>query len=239
MTFDQLSMNLYELLHQNKFEGFSLNLIHKFIYQILVCLNYTFKFDIIHCDLKPENVMLVNQHKAEINVIDFGSSCFEEERLYTYIQSRFYRAPEIILGIPYTPAIDMWSLGCIIAEFYTGSPLFTGECEHNQLVQIMEVIGVPPDNVLAISTRVKLFFESNGTPKIPPNKKGIKKMPGTKKIKDIMIGAPEGLIDLVTQCLNWDPQTRIKPQDALKHPWIIDVIKQRKLRGKIKTAKKN
>ena len=107
MTFDQLSMNLYELLHQNKFEGFSLNLIHKFIYQILVCLNYTFKFDIIHCDLKPENVMLVNQHKAEINVIDFGSSCFEEERLYTYIQSRFYRAPEIILGIPYTPAIDM------------------------------------------------------------------------------------------------------------------------------------
>ena len=107
MTFDQLSMNLYELLHQNKFEGFSTCLLHKFICQILSCLNYIFKFNIIHCDLKPENIMLVNEDKAEINVIDFGSSCFESERIYTYIQSRFYRAPEIILGISYTPAIDM------------------------------------------------------------------------------------------------------------------------------------
>ena len=107
MTFEQLNMNLYELLHQNNFQGFSSSLIHTFTLQILVCLNYAFKFDIVHCDLKPENIMLVHSDKAEINVIDFGSSCFQSERIYTYIQSRFYRAPEIILGIPYTPAIDM------------------------------------------------------------------------------------------------------------------------------------
>jgi dual specificity tyrosine-phosphorylation-regulated kinase 2/3/4 len=62
-------------------------------------------------------------------VIDFGSSCFYNERIYTYIQSRFYRAPEIILGIPYTTGIDMWSFGCIMAELYTGYPLFPGENE--------------------------------------------------------------------------------------------------------------
>ena len=62
-------------------------------------------------------------------MIDYGSSCFQNQRIYTYIQSRFYRAPEIILGIPYTTAIDMWSFGCIMAELYTGYPLFPGENE--------------------------------------------------------------------------------------------------------------
>ena len=83
----------------------------------------------MHCDLKPENIMLKQPNKSGIKVIDYGSSCMHNERIYTYIQSRFYRAPEIILGIPYTSAIDMWSFGCILAELYTGFPLFPGESE--------------------------------------------------------------------------------------------------------------
>lgn len=75
---------------------------------------------IVHCDLKPENILLRSANKSAIKVIDFGSSCFEHERIYTYIQSRFYRSPEVILGIPYDMAIDMWSFGCILAELYTG-----------------------------------------------------------------------------------------------------------------------
>jgi dual specificity tyrosine-phosphorylation-regulated kinase 2/3/4 len=67
--------------------------------------------------------------KSGIKIIDFGSSCFEDERVYTYIQSRFYRAPEIILGIPYKATIDMWSFGCMMAEFCIGYPLFPGEDE--------------------------------------------------------------------------------------------------------------
>ncbi|OMJ91814.1 hypothetical protein SteCoe_5602 [Stentor coeruleus] len=229
MTFEILSMNLYELLHQNNFEGFSLSLIHKFTYQMLICLNYTSKFSIIHCDLKPENIMLVDSKRAEINIIDFGSSCFEPEKIYTYIQSRFYRAPEIILGISYTPAIDMWSLGCIVSEFFTGYPLFVGESEHDQLLFIMELLGLPPENILKMSTRSKLFFES-GAPKIIPNKKGVKKIPGTKKITDVMQGAPESLVDFVIRCLDWDPQTRMKPSEGLLHPWIEEFRKERLLK---------
>lgn len=60
-------------------------------------------------------------------MIDLGSSCYESKQMYTYIQSRFYRAPEVILGIKYTSAIDIWSLGCILAEFWTGYPIFPGE----------------------------------------------------------------------------------------------------------------
>jgi dual specificity tyrosine-phosphorylation-regulated kinase 2/3/4 len=95
----------------------------------LQALKYLRDENVIHCDLKPENILLKSPDKSGIKVIDFGSSCFSNERIYTYIQSRFYRAPEIILGIPYTTAIDMWSFGCILAELYTGFPLFPGESE--------------------------------------------------------------------------------------------------------------
>jgi len=113
---------------------------------------------VIHCDLKPENILLKDPTKSGIKIIDFGSSCFQDERVYTYIQSRFYRGPEIILGIPYTPAIDMWSFGCIMAEFCIGFPLFPGEDETDQLGLMMEVCGIPSPEVLAISQRKKKFF---------------------------------------------------------------------------------
>jgi dual specificity tyrosine-phosphorylation-regulated kinase 2/3/4 len=88
---------------------------------------YFSHFKIIHCDLKPENILLKEENKSGIKVIDVGSGCFEPKQLYTYIQSRFYRAPEIIFGIKYTSAIDIWSFGCILIELYTGFPLFPGE----------------------------------------------------------------------------------------------------------------
>ena len=114
--------------------------------------------------------------KSKLKVIDFGSSCFEHEKgesrqlsvsihnvklypqVYTYIQSRFYRSPEVILGMNYHMAIDMWSLGCILAELYTGYPIFPGENEQEQLSCIMEVLGVPDKDLIARSSRKNLFF---------------------------------------------------------------------------------
>ena len=83
---------------------------------------------LIHCDLKPENILLMQPQRSAIKVIDFGSSCFVNERMYTYVQSRFYRSPEVIMGLPYGCEIDMWSFGCILAELYMGYPLFPGMC---------------------------------------------------------------------------------------------------------------
>jgi len=87
---------------------------------------------------------LRKKNKSGIKIIDFGSSCFKERRIYTYIQSRFYRSPEVILGLEYTCAIDMWSLGCILFEMYTGDPLFPGESEQEQMQLIMEIKKMPP-----------------------------------------------------------------------------------------------
>lgn len=128
ITFELLSVNLYELIKKNKFQGFSIPLVRRFAYSILRCLEALYTYKIIHCDLKPENVLLKQQGRSGIKVIDFGSSCFENQRVYTYIQSRFYRAPEVILGAKYGMPIDMWSLGCIVAELVTGYPLLPGKC---------------------------------------------------------------------------------------------------------------
>lgn len=86
-------------------------------------------------------------------MIDFGSSTYEMEQFYTYIQSRYYRAPEIMLGIRYSPAIDMWSLGCILYELYVGVPLFLGEDEKDQMNCIIEVKGLPPRSLIVMASR--------------------------------------------------------------------------------------
>eukprot|EP00882_Tetradesmus_deserticola_P030836 GHRQ01034808.1.p2 GENE.GHRQ01034808.1~~GHRQ01034808.1.p2 ORF type:complete len:139 (-),score=25.81 GHRQ01034808.1:49-465(-) len=90
------------------------------------CCRFMRRQKLIHCDLKPENVLLVAPQRSAIKVIDFGSSCFVDEQMYTYVQSRFYRSPEVILGLPYGCEIDIWSFGCILAELFMGYPLFPG-----------------------------------------------------------------------------------------------------------------
>lgn len=103
-------------------------------------------------------MLLKQRGSSSIKVIDFGSSCYSHLRVYTYLQSRFYRSPEVILGHPYGTPIDMWSLGCILAELYTGCPLFPGEDEIEQLACIMEVLGLPPEHIISHASRRRLFF---------------------------------------------------------------------------------
>lgn len=224
ITFELLSVNLYEFIKSNSFNGLSLSLIKRFTFQLLQALNLARRLRIIHCDLKPENILLKQSNKSCIKVIDFGSSCFEEKKIFSYIQSRFYRAPEIILGINYSQAIDMWSLGCIIVELYTGIPLFPGENELDQLLCIMEIRGLPPVNVLKQATRTKIFFDDEGRPKITPNSRGKKRYPGTKSLGDILSGTDKTYQDFVCKCLDWNAMTRLTPEQALQHPWMQEFV---------------
>lgn len=222
ITFELLSINLYEFIKNNNFQGVSLGLIRRFAIQLLAALRFLRKQHIIHCDLKPENVLLKNPTKSGIKVIDFGSSCFEDERVYTYIQSRFYRSPEVILGIPYDVAIDMWSFGCILAELYTGYPLFPGENEVEQLACIMEVNGVPTPRILDNATRIKMFFDSNGNPRLVPNSRGKTRRPGNKDMQMVLRTSETKYVEFLTGCLQWDPKERFTPEDALQQEWILE-----------------
>lgn len=93
-----------------------------------------------------------------IKLIDFGSACYEDQKAFTYIQSRYYRAPEVLLGLPYTGAIDMWSLGCVCMEMFLGLPIFPGMSQHNQLCRITKTIGDIPDMLIQSGKNSKLFY---------------------------------------------------------------------------------
>ncbi|CAH8601122.1 unnamed protein product [Schistosoma intercalatum] len=204
IVFDLLGSNLYDLLRKNDFRGFTIHSLKKITIKLLNCLCLLRKQGIIHCDLKPENILIGLNNPSELKVIDFGSSCFVNQKTYTYIQSRFYRAPEIILGISYGPPIDMWSLGCILPELYTGRPLFPGENENEQLACIMEVLGLPSELQLEKASRRRVFFDSKRTPRYLTNSRGRKRIPGTETIENLVKTVDLKFINLLNQCLTVD-----------------------------------
>ncbi|MES1907681.1 MAG: hypothetical protein MHM6MM_000755 [Cercozoa sp. M6MM] len=126
--------------------------------QALRCLTVLRCAGVIHSDLKPENILLDSLDNTDITVIDFGSSCFQFQTMFSYIQSRFYRAPEVLLGAPYSCGIDMWSLGLIAAELFVGLPLLPGRDEHDQIRRIIECVGQFPANLLHQGSKTRQFF---------------------------------------------------------------------------------
>ncbi|KAJ7747296.1 kinase-like domain-containing protein [Mycena metata] len=160
LVFELLSSNLYELIKQNQFQGLSTQLVKVFMAQLLDAMTVLKDARLIHCDLKPENILLKSLQSPQIKVIDFGSACHERQTVYTYIQSRFYRSPEVLLGMAYTASIDMWSLGCIAVELFLGLPLFPGTSEYNQLTRIVEMLGMPPLSMLNTGKQAAQFFDA-------------------------------------------------------------------------------
>ncbi|XP_011153409.1 serine/threonine-protein kinase minibrain isoform X2 [Harpegnathos saltator] len=241
LVFELLSYNLYDLLRNTNFRGVSLNLTRKFAQQLCTALLFlsTPELNIIHCDLKPENILLCNPKRSAIKIVDFGSSCQLGQRIYQYIQSRFYRSPEVLLGIPYDLAIDMWSLGCILVEMHTGEPLFSGANEVDQMNKIVEVLGMPPKHILDQAHKARKYFDkvpTDGSYVLKKSKDGKKyKPPGTRRLHDILgvesggpggrrIGEPGHSIsdylkfkDLIIRMLDFDPKTRVTPYYALQH----------------------
>ncbi|KAL5767606.1 hypothetical protein ACOSP7_014202 [Xanthoceras sorbifolium] len=165
ICFELLDTNLYELIKINQFRGLSLSIVQLFSKQILRGLALLKDAGIIHCDLKPENILLCTSVKpAEIKIIDFGSACMEDRTVYSYIQSRYYRSPEVLLGYQYTTAIDMWSFGCIVAELFLGLPLFPGASEFDLLRRMIQILGrQPPDYVLKEAKNTSKFFKCVGS----------------------------------------------------------------------------
>ncbi|KAJ2532589.1 serine/threonine protein kinase, CMGC, dual-specificity [Coemansia sp. RSA 1935] len=263
IVMELLGMNMYEWLKAHQFAGTPAPLLRLFTVQMLQALQLMGRHRIIHADLKPENILLagtppmpgrraghpltqpqlgtdMQRGLYAIKVIDLGSSCFETERVYTYIQSRFYRAPEVILGLPYGPGIDVWSLGCIVAELLTGYPLFPGENEREQLWCMLEVLGPPPAYMIERAPRCGDFADAApygasgvlpngacvvGGAAIRPftNSKNKRRRVGARPLDQILARARDArLVDFVLRALAWDPAVRLTPEDALRHPWITD-----------------
>ena len=249
LVLELLSFSLYDLIRSTDFFGVSLNLVRKFARQILSCLSFLARPDInvAHCDLKPENVLLRHPQRSAIKVVDFGASCRVSDAMFTYVQSRFYRAPEVILGIPYDTQVDVWSLGCMLVELHTGYPLFAGRDEGDQISIIVERIGLPPKHMLDKGKKTEMFFdrdehgdyrlkygltkkETMVIPKSKPVKLFVEELTGngSGKRKRSSDGHSDSdynvFLTLTDLMLQYDPNVRITAEEALRNPFFTGVI---------------
>ncbi|XP_073443173.1 homeodomain-interacting protein kinase 1 isoform X2 [Dendrobates tinctorius] len=253
LVFEMLEQNLYDFLKQNKFSPLPLKYIRPILQQVATALMKLKSLGLIHADLKPENIMLVDPARQpyRVKVIDFGSASHVSKAVCsTYLQSRYYRAPEIILGLPFCEAIDMWSLGCVIAELFLGWPLYPGASEYDQIRYISQTQGLPAEYLLSAGTKTSRFFNRDPdlgyplwrlkTPEEHEMETGIKSKEARKYIFNCLDDMAqvnmstdlEGTdmlaekadrreyIDLLKKMLTIDADKRITPTKTLHHPFV-------------------
>lgn len=239
--------NLYEYSKYNreveKKMYFNVPRLQKITKQILNALSFIHDLKLIHCDLKPENILIKSYSRCEIKVIDFGSSCFIHDHLSSYVQSRSYRAPEVILGCRYDYKIDIWSLGCILAELFTGYVLFQNDSVQGLLSRVIGIIGPVPEYMMKEGRLVSNFFtregliyqEANNDEEGQSSQKKTKPPTGDdEELKiNILVAKKTTLkkrlkcedkhfVDFVRWLLEVDPLKRPTAKEALQHPWLTE-----------------
>lgn len=245
MVFENLSMDLREVLKKfGRDVGLNLRAVRAYGQQIFLGLSHLRRCNILHADLKPDN-LLVNEHRNLLKVCDLGSaSPASDNEITPYLVSRFYRAPEIILGIPYDYAIDVWSIGCTLFELYTGKILFTGRNNNQMLRSIMECRGKYPPKLLRRGSLSPHHFDEllnfhsveedkiTGRlhTKIVDFKKPTRDLKsrlmaqGTRGMPDAEVKELTTFLDLLDRCLSLNPEKRITPAEALKHPFLAPKV---------------
>ncbi|XP_035004943.2 homeodomain-interacting protein kinase 2-like [Hippoglossus stenolepis] len=161
LEFEHLDKSLFDFMKEQHFRPLLLKEIRPIVQQIAHALNHLKAAGIVHADLKLDNIMLVDHLREpfRVKVIDFGLACeVSAAKLGSYIQTRPYRSPEIMLGHPFTEAIDMWSLGCMAAAMYLGTMLYPGLGEYEMIKYIMDTQGQLPDTMLNHGGKTPQFF---------------------------------------------------------------------------------
>ncbi|XGW31474.1 hypothetical protein V3C99_009995 [Haemonchus contortus] len=178
------------------------------VYQTLRGLKYIHSAGIIHRDLKPSNIA-VNED-CELKILDFGLARQTDNEMTGYVATRWYRAPEIMLNwMHYTQTVDIWSVGCILAELITGRTLFPGSDHIDQLTRIMNIVGTPDEEFLAKIQSEEARNYIRNLPKMP-----------RKDFKKLFATASPAAIDLLEKMLQLDPDYRPTAAEAMEHEYL-------------------
>ncbi|KAH6624209.1 kinase-like domain-containing protein [Chaetomium sp. MPI-SDFR-AT-0129] len=266
IVMDLLGQSVFDFLKSNNFVPFPNSQIQNFARQLLTSVAFLHDLNLIHTDLKPENILLChnayqtftynrripsastgsNNRQAsqrrvlldtEIRLIDFGSATFQDEYHSSVVSTRHYRAPEIILGLGWSYPCDIWSIGCILVEFFTGDALFQTHDNLEHLAMMEAVVNTRIDPALV--QQVNRMTRNGGNPasKYFKRLKLDYPMPDTtrasrrfvkamKKLRDIIPPTSKFLkefLDLLEKIFVYDPAQRITAKQALQHPWFREV----------------
>ena len=214
LVFDFMETDLHAVIRANILEE-----IHKqyIIYQLLKALKYIHSGDLIHRDLKPSNILLNSECHAKVADFGLARSVAADNNddgsnpvLTEYVATRWYRAPEILLGsTKYTKAVDMWSVGCILGELIIGKAIFPGTSTLNQIERVLELTGKPkPEDIESIESQLawNIIGSINITKK--------------KTYHSFFPKASEVAIDLLKRLLSFNPNNRLTAEESLKHKYV-------------------
>ena len=209
-VFEFMEQNIFQLYSQMHDSGkpFTENHIRTIIYHVASGLAYMHKHGFFHRDLKPENLLV---SKGVTKIADFGLAREIRSRppFTDYVATRWYRAPEIILKAPnYNSPVDIFALGCIMAELYLKTPLFKGNTEVEQMYKICSVLGTPTSSTwnegLRLAAQIGFTF-----PQLP-----------SANLATLIPNASDDAIQLMTEMLRFDPQKRPSAEKILQHPYF-------------------
>ncbi|KAK4212426.1 kinase-like domain-containing protein [Rhypophila decipiens] len=262
IVMDLLGQSVFDFLKSNNFVPFPNSQIQNFARQLFTSVAFLHDLHLIHTDLKPENILLckndyqtftynrkipssshsvtrqANQRRVlldtEIRLIDFGSATFQDEYHSSVVSTRHYRAPEIILGLGWSYPCDIWSIGCILVEFFTGDALFQTHDNLEHLAMMEAVVAARIDSQLVQQVNrmtrnggnpaskyfKRLKLEYPGPETTRASKRYVKAM---KRLDEIIPKTNKFLtlfLDLLTKIFVYDPNKRITAKDALDHPWF-------------------
>ncbi|KAG0191557.1 Cyclin-dependent kinase 2 [Apophysomyces sp. BC1034] len=217
LVFDFAEVDLGHYIEKLGREGMTLPHVKSFLYQLLNGLYYCHSHRILHRDLKPQN-LLIDKH-GRLTIADLGLSRIFGVPLRTYthrVITLWYRAPEILLGSDhYSTAVDMWSVGCILAEMLMLRAIFPGDSQIDQLFRIFRVLGTPNDKIWPGVTNLPDY-----NPFFPPWKPNTMKEI-LQRTNDAIVLNDSGL-DLLQSMLEYDPYRRISAKSAMLHPFFYD-----------------
>ncbi|KAJ1929962.1 U4/U6 small nuclear ribonucleoprotein prp4 [Tieghemiomyces parasiticus] len=241
LVFESLSMNLREVLKKyGRDIGISLKAVRGYARQIFTALALLRRCHLVHADIKPDNI-LVDGAKSTLKVADFGSAADIRDNDPTpYLASRFYRAPEVILGLPYDYGVDVWSVGCTLYELYTGKILLPGRSNNGMLKLMIDLKGRFAPRLLKRGQFAPQYFNPEWThflyqevDRVTRNLVIRPLLQTPKPTRDLRVrldeyghGAPPRLLnafhDFLDRCLTLNPEKRLTPEEALAHPFIAD-----------------
>ncbi|ORY98791.1 kinase-like domain-containing protein [Syncephalastrum racemosum] len=244
MVFDLLDQSVFDFLRDNHFTPFPIHHIQHFAKQLLSSVAFMHDLKMIHTDLKPENILLKNNNHREIPLdkkrgsvrilqssdiilIDFGSATFEDDYHSTVVSTRHYRAPEIILGLGWSYPCDIWSIGCILVEFFTGEALFQTHDNLEHLAMMEGCLGRMPSRLIAGASREAAKFFLHGRLNYPNSMTTVQSQKYVNDMRPLKNMIPvskspahAAFVDLLQQMLTYDPAKRITARDALRHSFF-------------------
>lgn len=236
---------VYELLRDNLYHiykyieecklprYFTMERLQQVAKQCLLTLSSLHEHEVIHCDLKPENILISSLTHCKIKVIDYGNAYLHQDQRCSYVQSRAYRAPEVVLGLPYSPKVDIWSLGCILMELFTGRLLFDNRSVQALLASHVAVLGPLPKRLLSEGSLTEHYFAEtsesaqlkNGLVgkhdgrlcRLRPRKTSLGALLAQHGCTDATV------VSFVSSLMRADPKERPSAAEAIQHPWLLNV----------------